>query len=317
MLKYVLEIYDFFVFYKILMEYSSTRKKFFNIRTRNIGLTRKLTNMTKNKPHNANAVVKGIPDYLFLLDADTYINIEKMLGDGNGGYLSTTYPLNKTTVIAGCRIKERVREHNFTFPWGGFGTIFNRRSIERLIEPIYGCHPAEANEDDLVDPKSNTSLKTLGHRELSKSEFSRLVCSKIKDDIIGEAFLFEEGMSVADLMYAYVTNWKYIGAQKNWSPRDNDRGNNGFCFHADWVLGYFVNHYYLSSHDYMDFYKDNPEHRLLGYNRSELYAGNQRPIVDQLRECKNDYDRNCDPNTAHICHHVSAAKIRELNSNIN
>jgi hypothetical protein len=25
--------------------------------------------------------------------------------------------------------------------------------------------------------------------------------------------------------------------------------------------------------------------------------------MDQLRECNNDYDRNCDPNTAHICHH--------------
>eukprot|EP00537_Pseudo-nitzschia_pungens_P004440 CAMPEP_0172363930 /NCGR_PEP_ID=MMETSP1060-20121228/7162_1 /TAXON_ID=37318 /ORGANISM="Pseudo-nitzschia pungens, Strain cf. cingulata" /LENGTH=477 /DNA_ID=CAMNT_0013086797 /DNA_START=86 /DNA_END=1517 /DNA_ORIENTATION=+ len=256
-----------------------------------------------------------IPNYLFLLDADTFVNMEKMLGKDNKGFLPTTYPSDETIVIGGCRVKERVNEHNFTFPWGGFGTFFSKRSIERFIQPIHNC--GGIDDDPLLDPETKQSLKTMGHRELTSREFERLVCAKVEEDLIGEAFLFDEGMTVADLMYKYVTHWNYVDAEKHWKTEISPSGkktNGGFCLHADWVIGYFVNHYYLSNHDGVaSYYKDNPEHRLVGYDGSELYAGRQtQKNLDSLKQCKHDYDHNCDPKTAHICHHVSPAKMREM-----
>lgn len=172
------------------------------------------------------------------------------------------------------------------------------------------------------------SLKTMRYCELTNSEFERLICSKIREDRVGEAFLFQSGMSVVDLMYKYVTHWNYVNAQNEWkqNPKGihSNTGPGGFCLHADWVIGYFVNHYYLSTHDNNDdddnkvnqFYRDNPEHRLSGYNGLKFYAGKHTAAnILSMKQCNNDYDHNCNPSTAHFCHHVSASKMRELSTN--
>ena len=121
-------------------------------------------------------------------------------------------------------------------------------------------------------------------------------------------------------MYKYVTHWKYVNAEQHWKhthPRDYNKMQmtGGFCMHADWVIGYFVNQYYLSKHQYAKYFKNNPDNRFLGYNGSEFYAGYQkrRNLLDR-KECLNDNDSNCNPQTAHFCHHVSAAKMRELST---
>jgi hypothetical protein len=284
-----------------------------------------------NTNTNTTTTRLSIPDYLFLLDADTYLNMDNILARGGGQqFLPSKYPPDDTLAIAGCRIKERVNEHNFTFPWGGFGTIFTRGSIERFLHPIHNCNINEnhnTDDDDLMlDPKTKASLKTMSYREHTNNEFERLICSKISEDLAGEAFLFHSGMSVADLMYNYVTHWNYVNAQNEWirNPKGirSNAGPGGFCFHADWVIGYFVNHYYLSTHDNNPdskkvnlYYKDNPEHRLRGYNGSEFYAGLQNAAnIRAMQQCNNDYDHNCNPATAHFCHHVSASKMRELSA---
>jgi len=318
--------------YKVLKGYTTTTATatatatFINEERR-----RKLLRKEPNIKNDNNATT--IPDYLFLLDADTYLNLGNIVGinkneggDGDGGgFLSKMYPPDSTLVIAGCMIKERIKHHNFTFPWGGFGTIFTKKSIQRFIQPIHNCRLDEGEGKDeynnkinderlLVDPKTNQSLKTMSYRELTDDEFERLVCSKLKDDMIGESFLFEEGMNVADLMYKYVTRWNYVNAEQNWGGQ-NTKTTGGFCLHADWVIGYFVNQYYLSNHDKNHFYKNNPSNRFLGYNGSEWYAGKQYPKnLATRKQCLNDYDSNCKPQTAHFCHHVSAAKMRELSS---
>lgn len=227
------------------------------------------------------------PDYLFLLDADTFLNMDKIFGKKDpfyDGLLPTKYPSNETTVLAGCLVRERVHEHNFTFPWGGFGTIFTKPSIERFVQPIGGCDDYNFTSDHglLLDPETNAPLSTLSHRPLTDSEFERLVCAKLTEDLFGEAALFHNGMSVADLMYQYVTHWKYVDADVHWKKKQVIQGKNGkstkttggFCIHSDWVIGYFVNHYYLASHGgEVSYFEDNPEHRLAGYDGSEHYAG--------------------------------------------
>mmetsp|Transcript_5345 Transcript_5345/g.11769 ORF Transcript_5345/g.11769 Transcript_5345/m.11769 type:complete len:393 (+) Transcript_5345:368-1546(+) len=267
------------------------------------------------------------PDYLFLLDADTYLNMDNIFGKKdpfNDGLVPTKYPSNETMVVAGCLVRERVMEHNFTFPWGGFGTIFTKPSIERFVQPIGDCDAYNFTSDRslLLDPETNARLSTLSHRPLTDSEFERLVCAKLTEDLIGEEALFRNGMSVADLMYQYVTHWKYVDADVHWKENqivlgkngENKKTTGGFCMHSDWVIGYFVNHYYLSSFDgEIEYFKDNPENRLAGYDGSEFYAGKRTKANYKARkQCLNDYDHACDPQTAHICHHVSPKKMQEL-----
>jgi hypothetical protein len=237
------------------------------------------------------------PDYLFLLDDDTYLNTSQMITT-----LPSLYPSNESYAVAGCMIRERFMEHNFTFPWGGFGTIFTRALLEKFQHPI-NCSTTSTADDNSISYLS----KVL--RELTLPEFEKLVCHSLSKDILGETFLFHDGMSVADLMYAYVTNWEYTNAEMHWLQNEP-----GFCMHADWVIGYFVNSYYLAKHtgDYP--FTANTNDRFRGYFGSQLYAGKRPHGYDpNMKQCYNDGDENC-LLESHFCHHVTPQKMKNMNS---
>ena len=102
---------------------------------------------------------------------------------------------------------------NFSFPWGGYGLVLSRGAIENLIRPI-SC----TDESD--------------------DEFEQNVCARLKDDMLGERQHFRNGMSVSDLMGAHVRGNLFTKfSHNNW----------GYCLHSDWVVGYFINYYYISS----------------------------------------------------------------------
>jgi hypothetical protein len=58
-------------------------------------------------------------------------------------------------------------------------------------------------------------------------EFSESACRRVKENQIGEAHLFKEGMSVSDLQKAYAS-WQPYVQYKTWST--------GFCLHSDWMV---------------------------------------------------------------------------------
>jgi hypothetical protein len=235
-----------------------------------------------------------LPDYLFLLDDDTYLNMRPILD-----ILLATYPTNNSYAIAGCMVRERLHQHNFTFPWGGFGTIFSRSLIEKFLHPIH-CH---AN-----DSMYNLISIATAPREISLNEFELLVCQRLTQDVIGEAFLFRQGMSVADLMYKFVTFWQYTNAEKDWHKMEGP----GFCMHADWVIGYFVNAYYLGRHTGDEVFRDHTDDRFHGWQGSCAYAGANKAEVDKNRkQCHYDGDDKCIPE-AHFCHHVTPQKMRTI-----
>ena len=86
----------------------------------------------------------------------------------------------------------------FPIAYGGFGTILNKEAVQQLSEPIY-CSGPEQNE---------------------------AICAQIKADNVGEASVFQDGMTAFELFYKY-------SALKE------------FCMHSDWLLGYMFK-YYLS-----------------------------------------------------------------------
>ena len=138
-----------------------------------------------------------IPDYLILIDDDTYLNIDSV-----SALLRDKYPPTVPNVVAGCNFRFLNHRSSFTFPYGGFGSFLPRAAIQRLMQPIY-CD--DVNTEGIIsDP------------------FARLACWRLDQNSLGEKPFFKNGMSVADLMYQFAANQPYEDVG-NWKG--------GFCLH--------------------------------------------------------------------------------------
>jgi hypothetical protein len=159
----------------------------------------------------ASSAASPLPDYLLIIDDDTYVNVDRITAT-----VHEHYPVHETHVVAGC-LFTRLGKLKFTFPFGGFGSILTKAAIQRLMQPI-NCN--------------NT---------LDMDDFTRHACWRLQLNLVGERQYFEDGMSVGDLMYKYSAELPFTGAQ-TWT-------NAGYCFHSDHALAYFFNFYHLAVPD--------------------------------------------------------------------
>jgi hypothetical protein len=234
---------------------------------------------------------KSLPDYLFIMDDDTYVNMNEV-----SPFLQIAYPAHEAYAVAGCMIRSRMFEHNFTIPFGGWGTILSRPAIENFQKPLF-CAQNQYNS-------KNITLTTAGD-----DDFTSLACWRLSQDPVGEASVFVEGMSVAELMHAYVKRFDYTGV-RNWKATSV-----GFCMHSDWVWGYFVNFYHISVHADTPKFAHLLEDRLRGYNDSLIYAGKQTAKVKaQQKECLNKKEE-CQA-SSHICHYITPDAMDKLHGTV-
>jgi hypothetical protein len=207
-----------------------------------------------------------IPDYLIFVDDDTYMNMDHVVP-----FVKENYPAAEAHAVAGCLLRPRFT--NFTLAYGGWSTILTRPTIEQFLLPI---HCAQKNTTD---------------------EFTQKVCDRLAENGIGEQPLFREGMSVADLMYAYVTDQLYTNFLK-WNKA-------GYCLHSDQTLAYFLNFYYISSLTDDPKFQHIPMERIKGYNNSYYFVGRQRPGQRVNRkQCLHKNDDSC-TSEAHVCHYIN------------
>jgi hypothetical protein len=150
-----------------------------------------------------------LPDYLIIMDDDSYFQLQFVQNE-----LMRHYSPESARALAGCLIRNRVKESNFTFPFGGYGTILSQGAIANLIRPVY-C------------------------RDRQRDEFEENACRQLDKNQLEENYLFREGMSIGELMEAYAAAQPYK-SHTNWT--------HGYCLHSDWALGFFFNYYYISSH---------------------------------------------------------------------
>jgi hypothetical protein len=148
----------------------------------------------------------SIPDYLFLVDDDTYINTEALISE-----LLKDFPVEDPLAVAGCNFSF-LRQTGFTFPYRGLGTFLTKAAVQRLIQPFY-CDGREGDE------------------------FSNRACERLTENAMGEKQFYKLGMSVADLMQAYSSGLPFTGVE-SWT-------DTGYCMHSDHALAYFVNFYYI------------------------------------------------------------------------
>jgi hypothetical protein len=144
-----------------------------------------------------------IPDYLLLVDDDTYFDIVSF----EEYVVRKKLDPSKTEMHGAC-LFQRAGYIKWSFPYGGFGTVFTRASIKRMLRPIH-CKNATAGD-----------------------EFIQGCCRSLKKNRIGERAVFQEGMSVADLFHVYSalrmfcihSDWLtgYIANFYGLSERDTD-----------------------------------------------------------------------------------------------
>ena len=220
---------------------------------------------------------EDLPDYLLLLDDDTYVQIPAVLD-----YLQQ---YSGAHVFAGCL--SRVRWMNFSFPYGGWGTFFSRKTLELWRHRLY-CQRQSLND------------------------FEKFACERLRENQIGEMLLFREGMSLLELMHRYSEDQPYLKFDQ-WNEV-------GFCLHSDTALAYFVNFYRIAEHattipggghprGKVMYYE---EDRLLGYNGSLRFAGQQLfGARKQKKECLHKNDTLCTL-SSHLCHYITPEHMMEL-----
>jgi hypothetical protein len=161
------------------------------------------------------------------------------------------------------------------FPWGGWGTLLSKGALQNLVQPL-DCTLRQSNQ------------------------FVEGACKRIEEDSFGEQRHFRNGMSIGELINAYVTAEKFTDYQK-WTDR-------GFCLHSDWVWGYFFNYYDISSTG--DPYFTNVRH--VKENRMQSYLGPESEIPTLRGQCIFNSDQACAAES-HICHYVTPEGMHRLN----
>jgi Glycosyltransferase 61 len=216
---------------------------------------------------------RSIPDYLFLIDDDTYLNMDALVET-----LDESYAPNENHIIAGCTYR-RPKEMHFVFPVGGVGSILTRATIEKIMKPIY-CNVTDQD----LDP------------------YSRWACWRLHENNVGEADFFQNGMSVSDLMYAYSLGLPFTKVE--------DWDTTGYCFHSDHTLGYFFNFYHVSVPDWI-LKETSPTDNIRRLHSFKKLAGSTEDGHTGVGgECDNVNDFCTDK--SRICHYVDTEQMVRL-----
>jgi hypothetical protein len=223
----------------------------------------------------------SFPDYLVIIDDDSYVNME-LVED----YLAGIYNSSDANIIAGCLI--RYMDSPITIPWGGFGTVLSKGALQNLARRV-DCN--------------KSSLQQQG------DEFIVNACQRLDEDLFGEKRYFQNSMNVGELIHAYVSTEKFTDYQK-WTDR-------GFCLHSDMIWGYFFNYYNIGNHAGDPFYADEEHNRMQSYQMSKNFAGKGHSRFSAQKQfamkgrCRTRGNQACTVDS-HICHNINPDSMHRL-----
>jgi len=174
----------------------------------------------------------ALPDYLIIVDDDTYINLEHITEyllkspqrQAQEGISDDEryVPLPTTPVVfAGCRIRSPANNIKQTMPFGGFGTFFSKGSLTRWMEPIR-CGSSSTEFEQAICQKYLPSSSSTEHKSEQDTYPFHVT--------IGEGQFFQSGDSLNQVFHRYIHEMEY------------------FCLHSDWFFGYIANFLNISRH---------------------------------------------------------------------
>jgi hypothetical protein len=216
---------------------------------------------------------ESFPDYLIIMDDDTYYNMDQVTE-----HLTKTVRKGTPVAFAGCMFRIPIREINFTFPFGGWGLIYSGATLRNLIRPIR-CTNEGLDHDTFLNGS----------------------CHVLQVNHIDEREVFREGMSLGELIDAYVA-WQPYSDFRNWSK--------GFCLHGDWIWGFITNFYPISIHDPDPLFTLVPHARLQAYSGAETIPSDPRNVSaggQCVRPCSIE---------SHVCHYQTPSMMERLHASI-
>ena len=238
-----------------------------------------------------------LPDYLFIVDDDTWVHLPAVVEQLSSHYPPPAVP----SAVTGCLA--RMRKVDFTFAYGGWGTVWTRGTIQAWMRSI-DCGDGDGLDWDLWKADNSTTASP-------KDTDTAAPCRRLAENLVGERDLFANGMSVADLMAAYVQHRSYSDFD-NWQTRKG--ADPGFCMHSDVTIAYFLNYYGLAEHSGERKFANVTVDRLQAYLGSHYYVGRQDPGQRAHRkECLHKSDDTCGAD-AHWCHYITPQRMRELHA---
>lgn len=213
-----------------------------------------------------------LPDYLILVDDDTFVNIE-LIQTSIWLHQQQEEPL----VSAGCMIRSPRHMINWTFPFGGYGTFFNRVALQRMMLQPINCSSNNGR-------KNNTGSYENDDRENDNNNFMTNICEiSLKENLLKERKYFKNGLTIIELFEKYLIGESYS---------DNVTQQDRFCLHSDYSIGYLANFYFLSKHydveNESDFYKNVRQARLHALDgcRSIIYnTADGNCVYDSYESC--------------------------------
>jgi hypothetical protein len=180
---------------------------------------------------------------------------------------------NIPMVYAGClTILQHLPYYRYS-PYGGAGTFWSKGSIERLLQPIH-CQNSSSKENLRPDLLL----------------FVQNVCARIQENLILEQPLFEEGMRM----------FEFIETVFHHHPN---------CFHSDWLVGHFVQYYYLSDIEWKD--HGGYMHPLHHQDSVQYYYNNLQNNTSKIgKYCALD-KHTCDESNL-LCHYVTPEIMKRV-----
>jgi hypothetical protein len=254
---------------------------------------------TSTGSHDSSSSSSALPDYLFVMDDDSWFHLDKIIPE-----LQSSHPSDKADMVAGCLIRSP-KDERFAFYWGGFGLILTKAVLQRLFLPLH-CNNNTDTSSPLLVSNSNTTTTTTDFP--NDNAFAAYACQRLELNLIGEQHFFTDGMSLMDVIYAY-------GAQQPYSAADQWDPTATFCMHSDTTLAYFLQYYHVGRHARDANYASVDTDRLQAYRASIKIKISKETVVppeyESRGECLHLSDSVCTKD-AHLCHYVTDKHMETL-----
>ena len=259
----------------------------------------KQANAKTATPTAAAAIFTTLPDYLILVDDDTYFNM-----DWFQSYVKD-WDSSIPRAEAGCLIRSPLHLVNNSFAYGGYGLILSQGAIYNLIHRHIHCRTTLTNDTEKSGQRSGNA--NVDDDDLDSS-FNQNACQRLRDNLIGERQSFQNGMSVSDLMDAHAARETY-SSYPDWDSKSYPP----YCLHSDWATGYYVNTYHIPNHvsdlhGEESYFQDRPDTRIY-WNLGIIYH------KGKPRNCKNEGFEKCD-SKSEICHRISPDHMKQLTDQV-
>jgi hypothetical protein len=302
-----------------------------------------IANPKSSSSSSSSSLLVPFPDYLLLVDDDTYFNLD-LLYQLELQHRNSSIP----HVSAGCR---HTNGNTITFAYGGFGSLFSKGSLLRLAQTLHcerfggwwsGDHTTTNTKTNTTTTTTTTTTTGLPVQDLTQIPSRELleqpnlyqegVCQTLQKNWILERSFYQPGMSLMDVMTARAFAEPYSSFRPQQQPSNvnatttttvttTTTSTNSTTVYptkskstpttpttTNWTIGFcFHSDHYLAILIELYQLSSHPKMDALQESEIVLYRSAQRKSIHR-GSCLNERE-NCNATTALACHYQTPSQF--------